>query len=122
MCLEQLAYFRKRLLDRKEALIRGIDETVDHLKQEVNHYADSIDRATHEEEFKVELRTRDREQKLIKKIDKALALMDQGKYGYCVECSAKIGIKRIEARPTAILCFDCKTAQEIQERQIHEES
>ena len=101
--------------------MRGVEKTVGHMQLEVNNYADAVDRATHEEEFDLELRTRDRERKLIGKIDKALALIDNNKYGYCVECSAKIGLKRIEARPTATLCFDCKTVQEIHEKQIVEE-
>lgn len=121
MCAEQLAYFNQRLLEWKDALMRGVDKTVDNLKHEVNNYADSMDRATHEEEFDLELRTRDRERKLIRKINRALALIDNKKYGYCTECSAKIGLKRIEARPTATLCIDCKTTQEFQEKQIAED-
>lgn len=121
MCAEQLVYFSRRLLEWKEVLMRGVDKTVDNLKHEVNNYADSMDRATHEEEFDLELRTRDRERKLIRKINRALALIDNKKYGYCTECSARIGLKRIEARPTATLCIDCKTTQEFHEKQIAED-
>ena len=118
MCLQHLAYFHRRLLEWKEALMRGVDQTVDHMKQDANSYADANDRASHEEGFDLELRTRDRERKLIRKINKALARISSNQYGYCEECSAKIGLKRIEARPTATLCIDCKTVQEIQEKQI----
>ena len=118
MCLQHLAYFHRRLLEWNEALMRGVDQTVDHMKQDANSYADANDRASHEEGFDLELRTRDRERKLIRKINKALARISSNQYGYCEECSAKIGLKRIEARPTATLCIDCKTVQEIQEKQI----
>ncbi len=83
------------------------------------NYADPADRATQEEEFSLELRTRDRERKLIKKIDESLITLDTGDYGYCESCGIEIGIRRLEARPTATQCIDCKTLQEIKEKQIY---
>ena len=89
------------------------------MKSDAANYADPADRATQEEEFSLELRTRDRERKLIKKIDESLTTIDTGEYGYCESCGIEIGIRRLEARPTATLCIDCKTLQEIKEKQIY---
>jgi DnaK suppressor protein len=91
---------------------------VHHMQDESSSLPDPNDRATQEEEFSIELRTRDRERKLIRKIDSTLKTIDSGDYGYCEECGVDIGIRRLEARPTATLCIDCKTLAEIKERQI----
>ena len=100
-------------------IMAEVDRTVMHMKDEAANFPDPADRATQEEEFSLELRTRDRERKLIKKIESTLELIDQDDYGYCEECGVDIGIKRLEARPTATLCIDCKTLEEIKERQEH---
>ena len=89
------------------------------MKEDASQFADPADRATQEEEFSLELRTRDRESKLVKKINKALASIDADEYGYCQSCGIKIGIRRLKARPTAVLCIDCKTLQEIKESQAY---
>ena len=88
------------------------------MQDEASNFPDPNDRATQEEEFALELRTRDRERKLIRKIDEALQDLETGDYGYCEICGVEIGIKRLEARPTATLCIDCKTLDEIKERQL----
>jgi DnaK suppressor protein len=94
-----------------------VDRTVTHMKDEAANFPDPADRATQEEEFSLELRTRDRERKLIKKIDSMNDRIDLDDYGFCDACGVDIGIKRLEARPTATLCIDCKTLDEIKERQ-----
>ena len=94
-----------------------VDTTVGHLKTDAEAYADPLDRAAQEEGFNLELRTRDRERKLIKKIEEALDWINEGVYGYCEDCGAEIGVRRLEARPTAAKCIDCKTFSEIRERQ-----
>ncbi|WP_288590012.1 RNA polymerase-binding protein DksA, partial [Marinobacter sp. UBA5687] len=88
-----------------------------HMQEDAANYADPSDRATQEEEFSLELRTRDRERKLIKKIDQTIDRIDKDDYGFCDQCGVEIGIRRLEARPTATLCIDCKTLAEIRERQ-----
>jgi DnaK suppressor protein len=115
---DQLEHFRQILLKWKQELMEEVDRTVQHLQEDANNFADPADRATQEEEFSLELRTRDRERKLIKKINEALNDIDEGDYGYCESCGIEIGIRRLEARPTATLCVDCKTLAEIKERQI----
>ena len=115
----QYTHFRKILIEWKKQLMEEVDRTVDHMKSDAANYADPADRATQEEEFSLELRTRDRERKLIKKIDESLIAVDLGDYGYCESCGIEIGIRRLEARPTATLCIDCKTLQEIKEKQIY---
>lgn len=114
----QLEHFRQILLKWKQELMEEVDRTVQHLQEDANNFADPADRATQEEEFSLELRTRDRERKLIKKINEAIDDIDSGDYGYCESCGIEIGIRRLEARPTATLCVDCKTLAEIKERQI----
>ncbi|EPJ49841.1 MAG: DnaK suppressor protein [Osedax symbiont Rs2] len=94
-----------------------VDSTITHLQEEVSSYADPNDRASQEEEFSLELRTRDRERKLIKKINEAMDSIDEDEFGFCEECDIEIGIRRLEARPTATLCIDCKTLSEIKEKQ-----
>ncbi len=115
----QLAHFTEILNAWKQELMDEVDRTVGHMKDEAANFPDPADRATQEEEFSLELRTRDRERKLIKKIDEALTALDAdpGDYGYCEACGIEIGIKRLEARPTATMCIDCKTLEEIRERQ-----
>ena len=115
---EQLEHFRKKLLDWKQQLMEEVDRTVDHMKDDATNFPDPNDRATQEEEFSLELRTRDRERKLIKKINEAIKRIDDDEYGYCETCGIEIGNNRLEARPTAELCIDCKTLEEIRERQI----
>nr|WP_264435871.1 RNA polymerase-binding protein DksA [Coxiella endosymbiont of Dermacentor marginatus] len=114
---KQKNHFRKILLQWKKQLMEEVDSTVDHLKEEANIYADPLDRASQEEGFNLELRTRDRERKLIRKIEQSLDSIEESEYGYCEDCSAEIGIRRLEARPTASKCIDCKTFEEIREKQ-----
>lgn len=113
----QREHFRKILNLWKQQLMEEVDRTVHHMQDDAGNFPDPLDRASQEEEFNLELRTRDRERKLIKKIDEALERIDSGDYGYCDECGAEIGIRRLEARPTAIQCIDCKTFEEIREKQ-----
>mgnify|MGYP006270738349 CR=1 FL=1 len=113
----QLDHFRHILLKWKAELMQEVDRTVTHMKDEAANFPDPADRATQEEEFSLELRTRDRERKLIKKIDQTIERLNQEDYGFCDACGVEIGIKRLEARPTATLCVDCKTLAEIKERQ-----
>ncbi|MEX2516238.1 MAG: RNA polymerase-binding protein DksA [Gammaproteobacteria bacterium] len=114
---DQIEHFRKLLLDWKRELMEEVDRTVHHMQDEAANFPDPNDRATLEEEFALELRTRDRERKLIKKINESLQMLDSGDYGYCEICGVEIGIRRLEARPTATLCIDCKTLDEIKEKQ-----
>lgn len=114
---EQMEHFRKILLRWKQQLMQEVDSTVGHMKEEGLSYPDPVDRASQEEGFNLELRTRDRERKLIKKIESALDSIETGDYGFCEDCGADIGVRRLEARPTATKCIDCKTYQEIRERQ-----
>jgi DnaK suppressor protein len=95
-----------------------VDRTVHHMQDEAANFPDPADRASQEEEFSLELRARDRERKLIKKIDETLQLIEDNEYGWCDSCGVEIGIRRLEARPTATLCIDCKTLAEIKEKQI----
>jgi DnaK suppressor protein len=113
----QLNHFTDILLAWKAELMAEVDRTVGHMKDEAANFPDPADRATQEEEFSLELRTRDRERKLIKKIDDTLSLMKTGEYGYCETCGVEIGLNRMEARPTATQCIDCKSLDEIKERQ-----
>lgn len=114
----QRMHFRKILDAWKQQLMQDVDTTVGHLKEEAVFYADPVDRASQEEGFNLELRTRDRERRLIKKIEQSLDLLNTGEYGFCEDCGADIGIRRLEARPTAVKCIDCKTFQEIREKQL----
>ncbi len=115
---KQLAHFKKLLLAWKQELMEEVDRTVTHMKDEAANFPDPADRATQEEEFSLELRARDRERKLIKKIDSTIERIETDDYGYCDQCGVDIGIRRLEARPTATLCVDCKTLDEIKEKQI----
>jgi len=114
----QLDHFRVLLLAWKDELMEEVNRTVGHMKQDAANFADPADRATQEEEFGLELRARDRERKLCKKIDESLRNIDLGHYGFCEACGVEIGIRRLEARPTATLCIDCKTLAEIKEKQM----
>lgn len=113
----QKDHFRLILKEWKRELMEEVDMTINHLKEEASNFADPADRASQEEEFSLELRTRDRERKLIRKIDKALESIDEDDFGFCEACGVEIGIRRLEARPTATLCIDCKTLAEIKEKQ-----
>ena len=114
----QREHFRLILEAWRNQLREEVDRTVGHLKEEANNHADPVDRAAQEEEFAIELRTRDRERKLIKKIEKTLEAIERDDFGYCESCGIEIGIQRLEARPTADLCIDCKSLAEIREKQM----
>jgi DnaK suppressor protein len=113
----QLSHFRQILLNWKRDLMQEVDRTVSHMKDEAANFPDPNDRATQEEEFSLELRTRDRERKLIRKIEEALKRIDDGTYGYCLETGEEIGIKRLEARPVATLTIEAQERRERRERQ-----
>ncbi len=114
----QREHFKKILEAWREQLREEVDRTVTHMKDEAANFPDPVDRAAQEEEFSLELRTRDRERKLIKKIEKTLQLIEDDDFGFCEACGIEIGIRRLEARPTADLCIECKTLAEIKERQL----
>ncbi len=118
MSTKQLAHFRKILETLKKELSEDIDRTVHTMQDEATVFADPNDRASQETDIAIELRNRDRERKLIKKIDETVASIESGDYGFCNKCGVEIGIKRLEARPTATLCIDCKTLDEMKERQM----
>ena len=111
-------HFNAVLIEWREHLREEMQKTFDHLKNKGESFADPIDRASQEEEFAFELRTRDRERKLINKIAGSLEQIKQDDYGYCYACGIEIGVKRLEARPTATHCIDCKTLDEIKEKQL----
>lgn len=115
---KQLNHFRQILNDWKSELSQDIDRTVHTMQDEVTMFADPNDRASQESDMALELRNRDRERKLIKKIDETLNKINEGEYGYCTSCGVEIGLKRLEARPTATQCIDCKTLDEIREKQV----
>ncbi len=117
MSEEQLQHFRNILLSWKSELMEEAERTKSYIHEETTAMPDINDRATQEEEFALALRTRDRERKLIRKIDKSLAEIESGDYGYCETCGVDIGLRRLEARPTATQCIDCKTLSEIKEKQ-----
>ena len=114
----QVKHFHAILNNWKQQLIDEVERTVTHLRDEAANFPDPNDRASQESEFALELRARDRERKLIKKIEESLKDLDNDEYGYCEICGVEIGIRRLEARPTATLCIDCKTLDEIREKQI----
>jgi DnaK suppressor protein len=117
MSKQQLAHFQLILQNWKRDLMEEVDRTVSHMKDEAANFPDPNDRATQEEEFSLELRTRDRERKLIRKIDEALKRIEDGTYGYCLETGEEIGIKRLEARPVATLSIEAQERRERRERQ-----
>jgi DnaK suppressor protein len=115
---DQMEHFRLILKAWRDQLREEVDRTVSHMKDEAANFPDPVDRAAQEEEFSLELRTRDRERKLIKKIEKTLKRIEDDDFGFCDSCGIEIGIRRLEARPTADLCIDCKTMAEIKEKQM----
>jgi DnaK suppressor protein len=117
MSTEQLEHFTNLLLAWKSQLQEEVERTVSNMRDNADNFADPADRATQEEEFALELRARDRERKLIRKIDQTLEMIRKDDYGYCEQCGIEIGLRRLEARPTATLCIDCKTLEEIREKQ-----
>lgn len=118
MNAKQRAHFRKILDALKNELSQDIDRTVHTMQDEATVFADPNDRASQESDIALELRNRDRERKLIKKIDETIARIDSDNYGFCDNCGIEIGLKRLEARPTATLCIDCKTLDELREKQV----
>ncbi len=118
MSPEQLEYFRQKLLAWRDELVEESRETISHLQHEVRDVGDEAERATRETENSLELRTRDRYRKLIRKIDKALTRIDEGDYGYCEETGEEIGLARLEARPIATLCLDAQERWELRQRQM----
>jgi len=117
---EQLEHFQNILLNWKRELMEEVDRTVHHMKDEAANFPDPNDRATQESEFGLELRTRDRERKLLRKIDSALARIDDGSYGFCEETGEEIGLKRLEARPVATLCLEAQERRELAEKQFRD--
>ncbi len=115
---KQLAHFRNILHAIKVELSQDIDRTVHTMQDEATVFADPNDRASQESDMALELRNRDRERKLIKKIEETIAKIENQDYGYCESCGVEIGLKRLEARPTATLCIDCKTLDELREKQL----
>jgi DnaK suppressor protein len=118
MSSKQVEYFRQKLLNWREELIEESRETISHLREEVRDVGDEAERATRETENSLELRTRDRYRKLIKKIDQALLRVDEGTYGYCEETGEEIGLARLEARPIATLCLDAQERWELRQKQM----
>jgi DnaK suppressor protein len=116
MSKEQLEHFRQILQNWKQDLMMEVDRTVSHMKDEAANFPDPNDRATQEEEFSLELRTRDRERKLIKKVQQALARIESGEYGYCEETGDPIGIPRLLARPTATLSLEAQQRRELKQK------
>lgn len=113
-----LEHFKEILATWRSQLMEEVDRTVDRMQGESAAHPDPLDRASQEEEFNFALRTRDRERRLLKKIEQAIESIDNEDYGYCESCEADIGLRRLEARPTATLCIDCKTIDEIKEKQV----
>ena len=120
MCEPQLNYFKSLLMKWKNDLIEEVDRTVIHMKDEASNFPDPNDRATQESEFGLELRTRDRERKLLKKINSALVRIEEGDYGYCDETGEEIGLKRLQARPVATLTLEAQERREKAERQYRD--
>jgi DnaK suppressor protein len=112
------AHFRNMLIELKNQIMSTSDHTISHMKNGREQYADELDLAAQEEAFRLELRERDRERKLLKNVERSLDALDQGdEYGYCTECGSEIGLRRLEARPTATMCIDCKSFAELKEKQ-----
>jgi len=118
MNAKQLAHFRSILTALKDEMLEDIERTVHTMQDEATVFADPNDRASQESDIALELRNRDRERKLIKKVDESLGRIEGGEYGYCDSCGVEIGLKRLEARPTATMCIDCKTLEEMREKQV----
>lgn len=115
---EQLQHFRTVLLKWKGQLMEEVDRTMHHMQDDISNYPDPVDRASQEEGFSLELRARDRDRKLLRKIEETLSRINDRDYGYCDDCGAEIGVRRLEARPTATQCIECKTIAEIREKQV----
>lgn len=115
---KQNEHFRVKLLDWRKELLDELTRTVHQMRDEPDNPPDPNDRASQETDMSLELRNRDRERKLIKKIDESIARLDSGDYGFCEVCGVEIGLERLEARPTAELCIDCKTLDEMREKQM----
>ena len=118
MSKKMLEHFRAILNAWKQELLEEVSRTVHTMQDETANHPDPNDRASQETDMSLELRSRDRERKLIKKIEEATAKIDSNDYGYCDTCGVEIGVQRLEARPTATLCIDCKTLDEIREKQM----
>ena len=118
MSKKMLEHFRAILNAWKQELLDEVSRTVHTMQDETANHPDPNDRASQETDMSLELRSRDRERKLIKKIEEAIAKIDAGDYGFCETCGVEIGVQRLEARPTAALCIDCKTLDEIREKQM----
>jgi len=118
MSSKQTKHFQSILNAWRDSLINELNRTVHHIQDETENHADPNDRASQETDFTLELRSRDRERKLLKKIDSSLTKLDKSDYGYCESCGEEIGLQRLEARPTADLCIDCKSLAEIREKKI----
>ena len=118
MSPEQMAHFNQILQAWRNQLRQEVDRTVHHMQDEAANFPDPVDRASQEEEFSLELRNRDRERRLIKKIEKTLTKIEEDDFGFCESCGVEIGVRRLEARPTADLCIDCKTLAEMKEKQM----
>ena len=118
MNAKQLGHFKTILEALRNQLREEVDRTLSHMQDEAANFPDPVDRAAQEEEFSLELRARDRERKLIKKIEKTLQKIEEDDFGFCDSCGIEIGIRRLEARPTADQCIDCKTLAEIKEKQM----
>lgn len=114
----QMEHFKKILKAWHAQIMEETEHTKEQMQDEVTHFADPSDRATQEEEFSLELRNRDRERRLLKKIEHTLHRLNEDDYGFCDTCGVEIGLRRLEARPTAELCIDCKTLAEIREKHI----
>ena len=121
MSVKMREHFNNILHALRQRLLEGGDKVVTHMKEDAVNYPDPNDRASQEEDFRLELRTRDRERKLLKKIEESIELLREKEYGYCEVCGIEIGLRRLEARPTATLCIDCKTLDEIKEKQQKQE-
>lgn len=117
MSTKMRAHFTQILTLLRKRIMEEADRTVHHMKDDAINYPDPNDRASQEEEFRLELRARDRERRLLKKIEESLQLLVNKEYGYCEVCGVEIGLRRLEARPTATLCIDCKMLDEIKEKQ-----
>lgn len=114
----QRAHFRSILESWKQNLLAGAGSTLENMRTTKDAYADEVDIAAYEENFRLELRARDRERKLLRKIEMSIEALKEGEYGYCDDCGSDIGIARLEARPTATKCVECKTIAELKEKQL----
>jgi len=117
---EQLDHFEAILVSWKNELMTEVDRTVHHMQDEAANFPDPNDRATQESEFGLELRTRDRERKLLRKINSAIARIEEGTYGFCEETGEEIGLKRLEARPVATMSLEAQERREVAERQFRD--